>query len=36
MIEAAGLVKVDEFQAIAKVRRQELWWAIIAFSASSS
>lgn len=31
LIAAAGLIKPDEFRAIARIRRIELWWAITAF-----
>jgi MFS superfamily sulfate permease-like transporter len=30
MLAALGLIKVDEFRAIGRIRRLELWWALIA------
>jgi SulP family sulfate permease len=32
LVAAAGLIKVGEFQAIARIRKIEFWWAIIAFA----
>jgi high affinity sulfate transporter 1 len=32
LVAAAGLIKVGEFQAIARIRKVEFWWAIIAFA----
>jgi SulP family sulfate permease len=32
LVAAAGLIKVQEFRAIASIRRIEFWWAIIAFA----
>jgi MFS superfamily sulfate permease-like transporter len=32
LVAAAGLINVGEFQAIARIRKVEFWWAIIAFA----
>jgi high affinity sulfate transporter 1 len=32
LVAAAGLINVEEFQAIARIRKVEFWWAIIAFA----
>ncbi len=32
LVAAAGLIKVGEFRAIARIRKIEFWWAIIAFA----
>jgi high affinity sulfate transporter 1 len=32
LVAAAGLIKVSEFRAIARIRRIELWWSIFAFA----
>jgi high affinity sulfate transporter 1 len=32
LVAAAGLINVGEFQAIARIRKIEFWWAIIAFA----
>jgi len=32
LVAAAGLIKVQEFRAIASIRRIEFWWAISAFA----
>ena len=32
LVAAAGLIKVGEFRAIARIRKIEFWWAIVAFT----